>query len=82
MAFFFFLAVCIHKLFQIGGEKQKIAEMIDELFLMAGSKPYQLYKNLIKVLKEASFKILIDDIYCFRWSKEHFYIVNGTKFVT
>lgn len=80
-SFFLLFAYINYKVFQIGREKQKIAEMIDELFLMAGSKPYQLYKNLIKVLKEASFKILIDDIYCFRWSKEHFYIVNGTKFV-
>ena len=80
-SFFLLFAYLNYKVFQIGREKQKIEEMIDDLFLKVGSKPYQLYQNLIQMLKKASYKIFIDDIYCFRWSKGHFYIVNGTKFV-
>lgn len=80
-AFFFLFTYMNYQEFQIGRERQKIAEIIDDLFLKVGSKPYQLYRNLINVLVEGSFKINIDDIYCFRWCKEHFYIVNGTKFV-
>lgn len=80
-SFFLLFAYINYKVFQIGREKQKIEEMIDDLFLKVGSKPYQLYQNLIQMLKKASYKIFIDDIYCFRWSKGHFYIVNGTKFV-
>lgn len=79
--FFLLYAYMNYKVFQIGREKQKIGEMIDELFLKVGSKPYQLYRNLIRMFKETSIRVYIDDIYCFRWNNGHFYIVNGTQFV-
>lgn len=68
--------------FQVGKERRKLVGMIDDIFLSSNGKVYELYKSVIESIRQMNIlPIEIDNIYCFRWERNHFYLVNGTKFV-
>lgn len=80
--FFFSIAYVNYKIFQMGKESRKLVGMIDDLFLSANGKVHELYKRTIEsVSKMNLLSIKLKHIYCFRWENEHFYLVNGSRFV-
>lgn len=80
--FFWAFAYVNYQAFQVGKERRKLEGMIDDIFLNSNGKIYELYKNVIESIRRMNIlPIQLDNIYCFRWDNNHFYLVNGTKFV-
>lgn len=79
--FYLLFTFANYQAYKMGKDKQRFLGMIDELFLKSCNKPYRLYLSLKSALRKLSLPVQVEDIYCFRWSQGHFYIVNGTAFV-
>lgn len=80
--FFWAFAYVNYQAFQVGKERRKLEGMIDEIFLSSNGKVYELYKSVMESIRQMNMlSIELDNIYCFRWDHNHFYLVNGTKFV-
>ena len=80
--FFWAFAYVNYQAFQVGKERRKLEGMIDEIFLSSNGKVYELYKSVMESIRQMNMlPIELDNIYCFRWDHNHFYLVNGTKFV-
>lgn len=80
--FFGAFAYVNYQAFQVGKERRKLEGMIDDIFLSSNGKVYELYKNVIESIRRMDIlPIELENIYCFRWYNNNFYLVNGTKFV-
>lgn len=80
--FFWIFDYVNYQVYQVGKERRKLEGMIDDVFLSSNGKVYELYKNVIGSIRRMDMlPIKLENIYCFRWDNNNFYLVNGTKFV-